>query len=147
MGARFMADLAKAGYPLITSGHRLKEVRGTVEVFPHPALLTLLNRDYRVPYKVGKSLKYWKGSTLRQRISHLISEHDAIATGLRKVFGDSRVPVPAAGSIAKLSELKRYEDALDALICAWVGSTVIEGSAEGYGDSLSTIWIPQRRAN
>jgi predicted RNase H-like nuclease len=60
LGAKLMADLDKAGYPLATcsdagnrSGHR------TIEVYPHPALLILLNRFYRVPYKVSKSSKYW----------------------------------------------------------------------------------------
>ena len=31
-----------------------------IECYPHVALLALLNRDYRVPYKVSRSAQYWK---------------------------------------------------------------------------------------
>ena len=39
-------------------------------------------------------------------------------------------------------EVKAYEDALDAIICAWVAICVLEGRARPFGDENSAIWIP-----
>ena len=38
-----------------------------IECYPHVALLALLKRDYRVPYKVSRSGKYWKAEKLTRR--------------------------------------------------------------------------------
>jgi predicted RNase H-like nuclease len=40
------------------------------------------------------------------------------------------------------SGLKRYEDALDALVCAWVGAKYLLGEAVAYGDGTAAIWVP-----
>jgi predicted RNase H-like nuclease len=40
------------------------------------------------------------------------------------------------------SGLKRYEDSLDALVCACVGAKYLEGSAVPYGDNTAAIWVP-----
>jgi predicted RNase H-like nuclease len=42
-----------------------------------------------------------------------------------------------------LSRFKTYEDALDALVSAWVGMKYLEGNATPYGDSTAAIWIPE----
>ncbi len=39
-------------------------------------------------------------------------------------------------------EVKAYEDALDAVVCAWVAICVLEGRARLFGDENSAIWIP-----
>ncbi len=39
--------------------------------------------------------------------------------------------------------LKRFEDALDALVCAWVASRFVEGCAVAHGDSTAAIWVPK----
>jgi hypothetical protein len=39
--------------------------------------------------------------------------------------------------------LKRYEDALDALISAWVGVEFINGRAIPYGDDAAAVWVPR----
>ena len=44
--------------------------------------------------------------------------------------------------LKSISFLKRYEDALDALVCAWVGTRYVEGHADHYGDDDAAIWIP-----
>lgn len=41
-----------------------------------------------------------------------------------------------------LSSLKRYEDALDALVCAWVGIKFMEGHALALGDDRCAVWVP-----
>jgi predicted RNase H-like nuclease len=50
------------------------------------------------------------------------------------------LPDPA-GAIP-VTGLKRYEDSLDALVCAWVGAKYLEGEAVAYGDHTAAIWIP-----
>ena len=44
-------------------------------------------------------------------------------------------------------EMKAFEDALDAIVCAWVAICVLEGRAEPYGDEESAIWIPTTHRN
>ena len=45
--------------------------------------------------------------------------------------------VPSTGTIAAL---KRYEDALDALICAWVGTEYLAGRLRAHGDATAAVW-------
>jgi predicted RNase H-like nuclease len=59
--------------------------------------------------------------------------------GARHAGDEARVDVSQGGS---LSELKRYEDALDAVVCCWVGMEYIARSARPYGDGLAAIWCP-----
>lgn len=40
-------------------------------------------------------------------------------------------------------QLKAFEDKLDAIICAWAGICVFEGTAVPFGDDTSAIWIPR----
>ena len=51
------ADFAALGYPLHTNGNE-HSAPALIECYPHVALLALLKRDYRVPYKVSRSGKY-----------------------------------------------------------------------------------------
>jgi predicted RNase H-like nuclease len=43
------------------------------------------------------------------------------------------------------AKLKRYEDAIDALICCWVGTLYAEGNARPMGDDTTAIWCPLRQ--
>ncbi len=49
------------------------------------------------------------------------------------------LPIPDACTKARA---KRHEDALDALVCAWVGARDVEGRATPYGDETAAIWCP-----
>ena len=57
------AEFADLGYSLHTNGNDLA-TRALIECYPHVALLALLKRGYRVPYKVSRSGKYWKAEQL-----------------------------------------------------------------------------------
>lgn len=48
-----------------------------------------------------------------------------------------RLEINASGT-----EVKAYEDALDAILCAWVATFALEGRATPFGDENSAIWIP-----
>ena len=135
-------QLRGEGYPLATTAVTPLATPCAIEVYPHPALLVLLQRDYRIPYKVSRSGKYWPGAPVSERISNLLVEFREIALGLARVFGATPVPLPEDDTVTKLATLKRYEDALDALICAWVGLAYLRGAATAYGDNSAAIWIP-----
>ncbi|NJD36726.1 MAG: DUF429 domain-containing protein [Geobacter sp.] len=143
LSENFSNEFAKCGYTLAVAqntpfarGHHL------VEVYPHPALLALLNSPYRVPYKMHKTKSYWAGFQIPERISKLLDVYRSINTALCNVLGDTGLQIP--DNVATLSALKPYEDALDALICAWVGICCLEGKAKAYGDHQSAIWVPDK---
>jgi predicted RNase H-like nuclease len=137
-----MAQLRKIGYSLETTSPATRSKRRVLEVYPHPALLALLKRDYRVPYKVSNSSKYWKGESVPTRIERLLNEFSGIFGALQNVFGDLGFELPSKLDITTLSALKRYEDGLDALVCAWVGQQHLQGNTRPYGDIDSAIWVP-----
>lgn len=139
------AKMYEAGYPLATkvAGPDTLTSSALIEVYPHPALLHLLRRDYRVPYKVSKAGKYWpRPATIAQRRKHLLAEFKAIRRALAKSIDGICLMLPPVRQNKPLTHLKRYEDALDALICCWVGSQVLDGRATAYGDAAAAIWIP-----
>jgi predicted RNase H-like nuclease len=137
-----MAQLASEGFPLATVGYT-QGAPCTIEVYPHPALLALLSREYRVPYKVSRSGKYWKGTSVLDRIPKLLAEFRQIQDALELVLGPLPIELPQAEAVRTLSELKRHEDALDAVVCAWVGLRFLQGRATAYGDETAAVWVPE----
>lgn len=142
LGARLSTAFERSGYGLATTAPATLGDRRLIEVYPHPALLPLLRRDRRVPYKVGKSRKYWPELVVRDRVAALLVEYGAMHRELAMVFDDIGVDLSTASTIASLSGLKRYEDALDALVCAWVGVEHLENRTIALGDETAAIWCP-----
>lgn len=136
--------LADLGYPLAVNIPGELIAPATIEVYPHPALLCLLDLNYRLLYKVGKSRRFWPGTTAEERVRNLLAHFRQIHAGLSGEIDGIPDFLPAAGS---LNSLKRYEDALDALVCAWVGARYLAGCATAYGDHTAAIWVPNCRAN
>jgi predicted RNase H-like nuclease len=145
LGRKLQSDLLLEGFPLATVGSSDSDSPCTIEVYPHPALLELLQREYRVPYKVSRAARYWPHTTPISRMEKLLIEYQCIADSLKAVFGPLPFDLPAASECSSLARLKRYEDTLDSLICAWVGVHFIRGSILGFGDEESTIWVPSGR--
>ncbi len=142
LGKRLSKDFGSAGYRLATASgatHR----KSLIEVYPHPALLSLLRRKQRVPYKISKAHRYWPGQTTSWRIREILRQFVTIRHALAAEFGPTAVPLPAARRVTSLAALKRYEDALDGLVCAWVGAKHIAGATVPLGDSFSAIWCPR----
>ena len=136
-------DVAALGYRL----HTITTARAfpaLIEVYPHVALLALLERNYRVPYKVSRSLQYWKSESLTpaERIERLLIEFRAIRTGLEAHISGIPEFIPEPSDVTTLASLKPIEDMLDALICAWMGIEHLEGRTAGLGDESAAIWIP-----
>ncbi len=132
-----------AGFGIATAKTPPGTARRLLEVYPHPALVLLLNADYRVKYKVGKARKYWPDKPAEQRASLLLEQLARILAALSAEIDGIALTLPAPGRVASLAGLKPFEDALDALVCAWVGARYLAGKARAYGDATAAIWVPQ----
>jgi predicted RNase H-like nuclease len=143
VGRALSRGFAAAGFPIATAATG-PIVPALVEVYPHPALLSLANAKYRVPYKVGKRGTYWPDLSPAERRKRLVRKWRAIGRVLDRTIADVDLPLPTVAEAADLpfSQLKRFEDALDALVCAWVGIQYLDGGCHGYGDHTAAIWTP-----
>ena len=146
LGANVTAAFACSGYAVATAADNAGTLARLVEVYPHPALLRLLNAERRLKYKVSKARRYWPTFTVHDRICELLYVYAQILEALNREIDGICLPLPAAASRPSLSFLKRYEDALDAVVCAWVGCCYINEQAEAYGDHNAAIWIPKAPA-
>jgi predicted RNase H-like nuclease len=115
-----------------------------VEVYPHPAIVRLANASERLCYKVSKTNSYWKGQSRQTRLQLVIEVLEQIVRLLRSTGIVVDLEIPRA---TRFSDLKAYEDKVDALVCAWVGVEYLRHQAEPYGDEDSAIWIPKVRAS
>ena len=136
-------DLEDCGYGLQTVAAQ-PGPGGLIEVYPHVALLALLESKYRVPYKVSRSLQYWRKEQLsvNERIGRLLAEFGRIRDGLAQQIQDINLPLPQSTEVQSLSALKPLEDCLDALVCAWVAIEHLQGRTRGLGDASAAIWCP-----
>jgi predicted RNase H-like nuclease len=129
-----------AGYPLLT--HTVAPP-GVVEVYPHPALVELAKAPTRLPYKASKVRKYWPNDSASERRVRLFQIWRKIVTLLEDRITGVAASLPEPDISASATEVKAYEDALDAIVCAWIGICVLEGRAQPFGDRSSAIWIPR----
>ncbi len=125
----------KLGYSLATKGVT-PHGKTLIECYPHPALLILCNRDRRLSYKVDKY-------RLDQR-SLVADELGIIIRRLDHEIPGTCMLIPALPVDGPLAGLKRWEDAVDALVAAWVGTRYLESMTDSYGDATAAIWISRR---
>jgi predicted RNase H-like nuclease len=142
---RLHEDCKARGYALLTSGLAAPAPH-LAEVYPHPALLRLMQADERLRYKVNKTRIYWRAKSSRERLAlvkgelgRIIAELDKVVAGVEAEL-DRQFDLEGAEGF---SALKPLEDTIDAIVCAWVGSAILAGAAEPFGDEDSAIWIPQ----
>ena len=109
---------------------------------PHPGLDSKPDCYSEVGGRRSKT--YWDKADKTERIANLLQEYQKIEAKLHEAMGPFELPLPALHTSAelKLATLKRYEDALDALICCWVGTLYAEGNARPLGDDTAAIWCP-----
>jgi predicted RNase H-like nuclease len=141
---KLRAKFADLGYPLATTETPQGRTPALVEVYPHPALLVLLDAQYRMPYKISRSGRYWPGDSPAERRRRILQIWQKIYTALNGTISGSELTLPSLDMVGQLSNrlLKPYEDALDALICGWVGIQYLEGRCYAYGDGTAAIWTP-----
>lgn len=75
--------------------------RQFLEVCPHPALLSLLQRAKRVPYKVSKSKKYWVAESVAGRIRNLLGEFTTIRGALCEIFDGLMLELPKPEAVKR----------------------------------------------
>jgi predicted RNase H-like nuclease len=131
-----------AGFQLVTKQVSPAE-RSLIEVYPLAALVRLLNVQRRPLYKVSKCSREWPKLSRDERILKLLEAWRTILKCLKSRIAHLDFPMPRARAINTLSALKPYEDALDAIISAYVGALFLSGSAEAYGDDEAAIWVPK----
>jgi predicted RNase H-like nuclease len=141
-GERITMGFTRCGFHLGTVKGR--SMPSIIEVFPLAGLVRLMSLSKRPAYKVTKTSRYWPGLSLPRRITRLIDNWRAIEAALRLEVGTLGFDLPENGP--SLASLKPYEDALDAVICAWIGACFAEGKAEPFGDDEAAIWVPLARS-
>lgn len=142
LGARLTETFLSHGYPVATTETAAGSPRHLLEVYPHPALLALLVREKRVPYKVAKARKYWPGTTVKERSALLLSEMHEIEAALTGELGPLPFTLPNGDQPVATHVLKAYEDTLDAVVSAWVGYLYLQGRAVPLGDNSAAVWCP-----
>ena len=142
VGRAFSEELSSS-HRLVTDQREMGVIPALIEVYPHPALLTLLKVSQRVPYKASKTGKYWVGKDLASRGQLLLEQWHLILEALNREIAGIDLPIPTTFTPGMtIAGLKRYEDALDALICAWVGIRYLKGRCDVFGDDTAAIWVP-----
>lgn len=137
------AAAAGRGFPLATTAIPVGATPALLEVYPHPALLRLLAAKFRVQYKVARSRKYWPELAPDQRRQPLLEQFRRIRDALAQAIDGPLPALPAIEDVRTLASLKAIEDALDALVCGWVGMRYLAGACRPYGDGTAAIWIPE----
>jgi len=141
IGEGLSAGFCKAGFELSTANTEKCDGRHLLEVYPHTALLALLPYyKERVRYKISKASRFWQSG---ERIDQVLRVFAEIYQTLNSAFGCLTFTLPTRRDAVTLTGLKRYEDALDALICAWVGVQFLDGKTVPMGDETSAIWCPR----
>jgi predicted RNase H-like nuclease len=115
---------------------------GLIEVYPHPALIELTAADERLRYKIGKISSYWPDLAPPLRREELFAVWARIVAALERHVGGVEAGLPALDRNASGLALKSYEDALDAVVCAWVAICVLQARAQAFGDEVSAVWVP-----
>ena len=140
IGSLLTRTLGELGFRLATTSMPRPASRTLLEVYPHTALLSLLDAERRVPYKVSKSSKLWPDLSIAGRIEELLKVFRRILARLECELGPLPFAIPPTA--ASLSELKKFEDALDAVVSAWMGMLYLRDQATPLGDARAAVWVP-----
>jgi predicted RNase H-like nuclease len=139
----YLNTFSAAGFQLATLQKRWATAE-LIEVYPHPAILTLLKSHFRLPYKVTRTVKYWPA--LRwSRVARFRLVHGALSLllqGLTRQIQGINISLPPLSGPVNFTALKPFEDTLDALVCAWAGAEHLAGRTLAFGDADATIWVP-----
>lgn len=148
---RLFEQLTQAGFrwlPANASPRQKNNACVFLEVYPHPAIIELLNLPERLQYKMSKSQKYWPALTREARGRAVARNLNRLRLALDKRITGVAKWLPPPQSFLKKKQrarLKGYEDALDAIACAWIGGEFLAGRCVAYGDADSAIWLPRPR--
>jgi predicted RNase H-like nuclease len=151
-GERIVAGLSAAGFVQDPYIQTRQAVCSVFEVYPHPATISLFELDRTLKYKARpkRSLDLRRSELARLRDFITSLRHRQPAMPMPAIVTHRRIDVLRGGA------LKRYEDLLDAAICAYIAFYAWywgPGSYEVYGDMSTgyilvpmTEWMRQRLA-
>lgn len=127
------------GFQVLTGNG--KSSRSIAEVYPHTAILEMLQLSYRFPYKVTRARTFWPALSPEEArgrcLNHLKILFDRLGTDIALPdWEDIRPP------LRPLAELKAFEDKIDALVCAWAGFHIHSRHFIPYGNEEAAIWNP-----
>ena len=125
------------GYRVATARTPPGTPRVLIEAFPHAAAIVLAGASYRVPYKLSRIAQYWPADVPVRRRRALLAQWSTLRRALATTIRGGEMRIPSTGPLA---QLKRYEDALDALICAWIGIEYLAGRLRAHGDATAAVW-------
>ena len=134
-------DCRRKGYRLKTAMSPQSSL-ALAEIYPHPALLRLMAVKERVPYKVAKTTRYWPNASPDERLLRVRAELRKIARRLDEVIAGV-LPIVDVEAPQTFSALKSAEDMIDAIVSAWIGTTILGDAAEAFGDEDLAIWAPR----
>jgi len=123
-------NFGRADYPLQTIAI---SAPGLIEVYPHPALVELAHAPERLQYKAGKVRKYWPALLPEERRAKLYRQWREIIALLEKEIRGVAAALSELELGASGAKVKAYEDALDAVVCAWVAICALRGRAKPFG--------------
>jgi predicted RNase H-like nuclease len=143
MSDSLRTDFDGQRYPLAIKGTPVGTTPALVEVYPHTALLVLMDADRRVPYKIARAGKYWPNLAPAERRLKILRTWQEIHERLGVSISGADLPLLGLDALPPGNRrFKPYEDALDALICGWVGIQYLSGNCVPYGDETAAIWTP-----
>lgn len=137
LSSEIVTKCAELGFPLRTETCLSP---GLIEVYPHPALVELLNAGSRLKYKVSKMARYFPNLTTSERKGKIEEVWIRIAKKADDNIAGFSDTLNKTIQVTGVS--KRSEDLLDALICAWIGLKCLRGQAKPFGNQVAAIWVP-----
>jgi len=146
VGSQLTERFKELGYTVATVETPVGSTYVLAEVYPHPALLHLLGKDFRFKYKIGRASEYWPEKSPADRRRRIVKNWRKILDQLSHTINKIDLPLPSKTELEDFpsTSLKRFEDAVDALVGGWVGIKYLEGDCTAYGDESAAIWIPPK---
>ena len=153
VGVQLHRALEQAGLSLLTTSDSAQATDGRwfFETYPHAAIIELMQLSRRLPYKVGKRGNFWPYAPAETRWRWAAVQLDVLRAGLDQVIEGVATAVPSAQELLVATEkrrgpvLKGVEDALDAVVCAWVAHELQAGRTRAFGDADGAILLPLPR--
>lgn len=145
LGVRLHRGFKAAGFELVTRRWAMPDA-GLIEVHPRIALSALMDRPAGIHYEWHNTWAYWPDLPIAARRRKLVDEWHAVLWRAGRDIRGIDLPLPEHPESWTLRRLKRFQDAIDAVACAWVGTRFLNGTARPVGDRAAAVWVPQAAA-
>jgi predicted RNase H-like nuclease len=114
-----------------------------IEVYPHPALIEMFELPERLLYKKGRVDQKRTGQVNLAQLLRALSQSSTMALALS---AENQYLLDEATILANRgSALKQHEDALDSIVCAYIGALyTLQPSSKVFGDAKDGyIYVPE----